>query len=223
MPATTWFLLECTSKWKSGTVKVLVKEEVDAGDSPSISLRVHSLHSKEFLGSFGGRLHYTGSMYDLTCGNMRLAPEKQGFHIGTWCQNRVIEWVKDKPILQVRSIHLAEVDACVDNRERRNRFYEQFGFRIRWSIEGIAGRGDNQDTSELMPLERIDSVKAVEVTTALSAAIQKAERLEVKYDNLSKANKSLCEQLDSCNKTILGAKVVAAGIVALAIWALRFY
>ena len=51
----------------------------------------------------------------------------EGNRIGTYLMNEIVEWVKQWPDATVNSIHLRPGQSSGENKERRNRFYEQFG------------------------------------------------------------------------------------------------
>ncbi|PKM46988.1 MAG: hypothetical protein CVV05_00800 [Gammaproteobacteria bacterium HGW-Gammaproteobacteria-1] len=53
--------------------------------------------------------------------------ELRGQRIGTYLMNEVVVWAKQWPGATVQPIQLLSRQAHEDNKERRNRFYEQFG------------------------------------------------------------------------------------------------
>ncbi|MDR6915091.1 GNAT superfamily N-acetyltransferase [Pseudomonas sp. 3296] len=55
-------------------------------------------------------------------------PELYGQRVGTYLMNVIVEWVKQWPDAEVNPIKLLTGQARGDNKARRNRFYEQFGF-----------------------------------------------------------------------------------------------
>lgn len=59
--------------------------------------------------------------------------ELKGHRIGTFIMNQLIEWVKQWPNAHVREIELLDGQAEDENRERRNRFYEQFGLKFNYT------------------------------------------------------------------------------------------
>lgn len=54
-------------------------------------------------------------------------PGLAGQRIGTYLMNEIVQWVQQWPDATVASIKLYAGQAQSDNKERRNRFYEQFG------------------------------------------------------------------------------------------------
>lgn len=56
-----------------------------------------------------------------------------GHRIGTYLMNEIIQWAKQWPTATLVQLHLSENDGYEENKERRNRFYEQFGIKFRYS------------------------------------------------------------------------------------------
>ncbi|MBA0428636.1 MULTISPECIES: hypothetical protein [Stenotrophomonas] len=164
--------------------QALIRLEFTEGDRPAIKLKVYAQHQHDgwhFIGSFGGKLDCvdgTGPHYSITDGNMYLS-ELRGLHIGTWCQNQVMLWLQRQPPGRIRSFWLAPADAHEQNQARRNRFYEQFGSQIDWTVPGINGRSQVQPTSDLHALDDVRGVKAIDIGTALAKAYSRIELLEL--------------------------------------------
>lgn len=80
----------------------------------------------------GGDLQWADNVR-LTNGEVMIKlPELQGLHIGTYVFSRIVAWAKtlDQDI-HIQPIRLAVGDARDErNRQRRNRFYENFGLRF---------------------------------------------------------------------------------------------
>ena len=54
-------------------------------------------------------------------------PGLEGQRIGTYLMNEIVRWAQQWPDATVCSVELGELQAYPENKERRNRFYEQFG------------------------------------------------------------------------------------------------
>ncbi len=54
----------------------------------------------------------------------------RGHRIGTFLMNEIVQWVQQWPDATVRTVRLLSGDAHGDNKERRNRFYEQLGLEF---------------------------------------------------------------------------------------------
>jgi hypothetical protein len=73
----------------------------------------------------------------------------KGLGIGTYLISKVIDWCKiNYPDYAVRHGGLSSVDASIDNKERRNAFYRNRGFRLRFS--------DQDETEGSFSTERSD-------------------------------------------------------------------
>lgn len=60
-------------------------------------------------------------------------PSLRGRHLGTYFMDEIVHWAKQWPDAEIRPITLLAGQATSDNRDRRNRFYEQFGVRFEYS------------------------------------------------------------------------------------------
>lgn len=82
---------------------------------------------------FVGSYHEYRNMVSLTSESLTRGavfldlPGLEGQRIGTYLMNEIVSWVKRWPDAEVRSVKLLEDQADPDNKNRRNRFYEQFG------------------------------------------------------------------------------------------------
>ena len=70
-------------------------------------------------------------------GTVFLDPESiRGQRIGTYLMNEIVSWAQQWPDAEVQLISLYEGQANDHNRDRRNRFYEQFGLLFEYSDAG---------------------------------------------------------------------------------------
>jgi len=69
-------------------------------------------------------------------GGVFLEPQAlRGHRIGTYLMNEIVVWAKKWPEAQLHSIELSWGQGQDNNRERRNRFYEQFGIAFEYADE----------------------------------------------------------------------------------------
>jgi GNAT superfamily N-acetyltransferase len=54
----------------------------------------------------------------------------RGERLGTYLMNEIVSWAKRWPRARILPIHLREEQAYKQNKDRRNRFYEQFGIEF---------------------------------------------------------------------------------------------
>lgn len=80
----------------------------------------------------------------------------EGLRIGTYMMNHLVSWAtKNYPDYKAFGIKLIQCQAYEGNKERRNRFYEQFGFRFNWSTPDFS-EGElvaNMPICELNPVD----------------------------------------------------------------------
>lgn len=80
----------------------------------------------------------------------------EGLHIGTYMMNHLVSWAtQNYPNYKIHLIKLLICQAYEGNKERRNRFYEQFGFRFDWSTPdfSVGMLVENMSVCELTPVD----------------------------------------------------------------------
>lgn len=80
-----------------------------------------------------------------------LPEELKGKHISTYMMSRIVRWAKEHfPSAGVKQIVLAEIDAFGDNKDRRNRLYEQIGYKFDFGdAECKTGKSKKMSVQEL--------------------------------------------------------------------------
>lgn len=84
-------------------------------------------------------------------------PGLEGNGIGTYLMNVIVSWAKQFPTdTTVNTITLLSVQAVGDNKERRNKFYEQFGIVFDYDDPTTRAAGKSRDmlTGALVPAEK---------------------------------------------------------------------
>ncbi len=77
----------------------------------------------------------------------------KGQRIGTYLMNQIVEWAKQWPEATICPISLQAGQATIDNKARRNRFYEQFGLTFDYTdIEQKEGQSRPMPASALTPV-----------------------------------------------------------------------
>jgi GNAT superfamily N-acetyltransferase len=94
----------------------------------------------EFCGSYsvsyGGNERVSITSPSLSTGAVFMdLPGLKGHRIGTYLMDQIVAWVKNWPNANLCSIGLSVGQADEENRERRNRFYEQFGIVFDYTDE----------------------------------------------------------------------------------------
>ena len=78
----------------------------------------------------------------------------RGKKLGTYLMNEIILWAKRWPDAEVSQIKLLSHQADEQNKERRNRFYEQFGIRFRYeTLERADGKSEPMLAKDLKCLD----------------------------------------------------------------------
>lgn len=184
----SWIVLNLKGPVGRPAPAVAVRATHVTGACPSLLLTVFALGAVREgavpVGSFGGSydcLDLDGTpLFRITGGSMRLNDQWRGLHIGTWCQNEVVKWVRSRATGRTHSLRLAVVDGLDPaNRARRSRFYEQFGINFDWLPEpegGFEARSIVQPTNELVELGKVAGVIELDMRTALQGACEAAER-----------------------------------------------
>lgn len=133
-----WILLEITE-----TYLLDLRATPARPTEGKIEIRYRAVGDRWSCGSFSGSFSERHSKGSITSGmvssrgGVMLGLSKlSGQRIGTYLMCRVVEFVQQLPNAELNSVHLAEVDASDSNRERRNRFYEQFGLRFEFNGPG---------------------------------------------------------------------------------------
>jgi GNAT superfamily N-acetyltransferase len=81
-------------------------------------------------------------------------PGLEGNRIGTYLMDAVVRWARGWPEADVATVRLLAGQAHDGNRERRNRFYEQFGLVFDWDDdERRSGRSRPMKAGDLTPTE----------------------------------------------------------------------
>ncbi len=91
----------------------------------------------------GGYTRASNGMVSLTANSLTTGgyvvlenTDLRGQRIGTFLMNEIVKWVQQWPDATVRTVKLLSGEAYVENKERRNRFYEQFGLEFDYADVG---------------------------------------------------------------------------------------
>ncbi len=133
-----WILMEVTE-----TYQLDLRATPARPTEGKIEIRYRAVGDRWSCGTFSGSFSQRHSKGSITSsmvssrGGVLLGLSKlSGQRIGTYLMGRVVEFVRQLPDAALNSVFLSEVDASDENRERRNRFYEQFGLRFQFDGPG---------------------------------------------------------------------------------------
>lgn len=107
-------------------------------------------------------------------------PGLKGQRVGTYLMDRLVAWAQQWPDAEVLPVELLGSDASEKNKERRNRFYEQFGLVFDYAdpITKQAGRSRPMRVRELRRTEAWRAnIEVLQVHEYLGGVLFDAERL----------------------------------------------
>lgn len=123
-------------------------------------------------------------------------PRLNGQRIGTYLMNEVVTWVKQWPEATVNSVELQENQAHGENKERRNRFYEQFKLAFDYTDpEHRAGHSKAMLAADLITVDKWKkNIKEHWVLDYLSDVLYAKEHAETELKVRDRACKALSER-----------------------------
>lgn len=142
----------------------------------------HRQSSGEFCGSYSvdyegkGRVSITSPSLSTGAVYMDL-PGLKGHRIGTYLMDQIVAWVKKWPNANLCSIGLSEGQADEENRERRNRFYEQFGIEFNYTDDSRrTGRSKPMTAGQLIRSDRwMSRIKVINLRDYISLQLTSIE------------------------------------------------
>ena len=134
--------------------------------------------------SFSGRT--CDDRISLTGGSVMIPHLKhRGIHLGTYFMNQVVAWARQWPDVMVKSILISPGDGYEENRERRNRFYEQFGLVFNYSDAGHCGGSSVSIPAGLLNLTRTwrDNITEYRLEDYLGELLRERDQLTLDLQN----------------------------------------
>lgn len=130
-----WLLVERHIGFRHDSQGVLLEASICVSCQP-ITTR-YSRDERRKSHFHGGYTSTLNGMVSLTAKSMTIGgyvvlenANLQGNRIGTFLMNEIVQWVQQWPDATVRTVSLLAGQAHGDNKERRNRFYEQLGLEF---------------------------------------------------------------------------------------------
>jgi hypothetical protein len=199
----TWLLVERDEK--------TYMDDTDPFYRASIKLSYQQLlprHSRHSYtgGSFEGGYSKISGRVSLTSSSVSIGSvilhqqELQGNRIGSYLMNEIVTWAKQWPTATVDRISLSDVDATVENKDRRNKFYAQFNIKFDYNgdPEMKTGRSIEMPASELTPVNTwAENITEFEVPDYIADILQTQEQSTLKQKNQERQVKHLLEQKKS--------------------------
>jgi GNAT superfamily N-acetyltransferase len=138
----------------------------------------------------------------LTGGAVEVPYPLRGKGIGTYFMNEVVTWGKQWPDAEVRQIKLSPRDGTPENKDRRNRFYEQFGLKLIFSDP--EHRGGRSSVIKSADLNTVDSwmtrVRTRTVDEFISDLLQQTDALKRETSSQSGRIEHLRGRIDAAEK-----------------------
>lgn len=122
-------------------------------------------------------------------------PGLEGLRIGTYLMNQIVVWAKQWPDAAVRPVTLLASQGHDENRDRRNRFYEQFGLTFDYSDgDRRAGQSRPMSASALVPTEAWRAnLRIIPIEELLGELLTEKKRLTVDLASRTRALNDLKE------------------------------
>lgn len=123
-------------------------------------------------------------------------PGLEGLRIGTYLMNEIVLWAKQWPDANVRPVSLLASQAQDENRERRNRFYEQFGLKFDYFDDGRrAGQSRPMQAGALVPTEAWrENLRIIPIDELIGEMLTENKRLTRDLLSHTRALKDLREE-----------------------------
>lgn len=142
----------------------------------------HRQSSGEFCGSYSvgyeGKERVSITSPSLSTGAVYMdLPGLKGHRIGTYLMDQIVAWVEKWPNANLCSIGLSEGQADEENRERRNRFYEQFGIEFNYTDDSRrTGRSRPMTAAQLIRSDRwMSRIKMINLRDYISLQLTSIE------------------------------------------------
>ncbi|MDY0977726.1 hypothetical protein SOM61_22445 [Massilia sp. CFBP9012] len=122
-------------------------------------------------------------------------PGLEGLRIGTYLMNEIVVWAKQWPEAAIRPVTLLAAQGHDDNRDRRNRFYEQFGLIFDYSdADRRAGQSRPMLASALVSTGAWrDNLRVIPINELLGELLTDKRRLDGDLASRTRALKDLKE------------------------------
>lgn len=176
-------------------------------DTLTISYRVLNINStRDGHGYFGASYNKRTKCVSITSdstfeGAIFLDPQEiRGYRIGTYIMNQIISWAKQNyPNSILNTITLYQLQARPENKERRNRFYEQFGINFNYNNDKKE-EGKSCNNIFINQLNLVETWKKnIREEMIIDCLADMVETIKVQKSHicqLSNSNKRLLKEID---------------------------
>jgi GNAT superfamily N-acetyltransferase len=167
----------------------------------------HRQPGGEFCGSYSvdheGKERVSITSPSLSLGAVFLdLPDLEGHRIGTYLMDQIVAWVKQWPNAKLRPIGLSAGQSDKANRERRNRFYEQFGIEFEYKDHAKReGVSKPMTAAQLTRSDRWKSqIKVVYLMDYISRQLTANQMQNFEIERLERARAGYKEEYDAACK-----------------------
>ena len=173
-------------------------------DTLTISYRVLNMNGSGWFGaSYNKRTDRVSITSESTyAGAIFLDPDKiRGYRIGTYIMNQIISWAKHNySSAKLETIFLYQVQATPENKERRNRFYEQFGIKFNYNNDKKE-EGKSCNNIFINQLNKVETwkknIREEMIIDFLADSIKTINFKKNEISQLVNGNKILLNEIDS--------------------------
>lgn len=129
-------------------------------------------------------------------------PGLEGQRIGTYLMNEIVLWAMQWPEAEVCKVELFEGQADNINKDRRNRFWEQFGLQFNYrDLEKREGISKAMKAGSLTPVETWkENIRVLNVQDFINDIISENEKLNIELTNRNRAYMGLSEWNNNIEK-----------------------
>lgn len=214
-PRTHYLLIETELKshiWSSETAST---------STSKIKVRATYLYGSDgiykagsLISEMGGEMQSYRQSVRVTNGAVMVDSSMRGLHVGTYLFHKIVTWAKQfDPSYNIVPISVIAGDADKDNKDRRNKLYENSGIQFIW--DGSAGMQGSSDptltVSDLIAYANWPNIQKDYGMRSLDKTWQELATLKVQVQSLKAANRFCRRQYN----TIESRLKILAGLISI--------
>src|SRR3989344_4608344 len=221
-------------------IETSVLDPVDGAiDNAAIRIRYHQVtprprdgvrRTAEFQASFNRAWnttcltsHYGGSgavFLDL--------PGLEGNRIGSYMMNEIVSWARRWPDASVKPIQLLSLQAQAENKDRRNRFYEQFNIRFEYTdLSKSEGTSFAMTAGDLTPSSTWEAnIREVNMLEFITSQMAATETAAWRIEDLERGMARLVserQRTNHNNRSLVSLACIFLAGCLFTFWAMRWF
>ncbi|WP_131618222.1 GNAT family N-acetyltransferase [Roseivivax marinus] len=158
----------------------------------SIEIRIASLSTSCPTETWGATYRcgfHDGGSVRLSNGFIGIPSELQGRRVGTWVMDEVVSWAKQWPDARVEPIRLQQQQAKQNNKLRRNRFYNRFGFQF--DLETDEGSSPHSlVASQLKTVEKPENIEKMPPERKIRSLLEERDNVLMRLKHCENGRKN---------------------------------